>query len=258
MIARRFWYAIVFVAALILVPTINNAEMASLLGGDGFQNARHSLLKTNDHALVADETGGAGSLFSGKGGLGLFAPHPKRAPEVVQHASLEQPPFISTTAPPATRVLHFISLAEAGAKGYDAVQHGANRRPSRPPTQMTIAEIYQWIDRTPGQPHAIGRYQFIPATLRRLVRELQLGPNQTFSPQVQDRLAQVLLNDAGFQEVSRGKITRRSFMNNLARIWAGLPNSTGKSHYHGYAGNRATMTWARFDAEMRAIFPNSI
>jgi hypothetical protein len=44
-------------------------------------------------------------------------------------------------------------------------------------------------------------------------------------------------------------------MNNLAKIWAGLPNSTGKSHYHGYAGNQATMTWARFDAEMAMIFP---
>lgn len=241
----------------ISLPTNAAAEMASLLGGNAFQNARRSLLTNSNEVLEADENGGAGSLFAGKGGLGLFAPHPKRDIGDFQQTSLEQPHLITATSPPAARVLHLISLAEAGAKGYDAVQHGAKSRPSRPPTQMTIAEIYQWIDRTPGQPHAIGRYQFIPATLRRLVSALQISPHETFSPRTQDRLAQLLLSEAGFDEVTRGKMARRTFMNNLARIWAGLPNSSGKSHYHGYAGNRATMTWARFDAEMRQIFPNN-
>jgi hypothetical protein len=50
-------------------------------------------------------------------------------------------------------------------------------------------------------------------------------------------------------------MNRHQYMNNLAQIWAGLPTSSGKSHYHGFAGNRATMTWARFDAEMAKIFP---
>ncbi len=44
-------------------------------------------------------------------------------------------------------------------------------------------------------------------------------------------------------------------MNNLAEIWAGLPTTNGKSHYDGYAGNRATMSWAQFDAAMAQIFP---
>lgn len=240
-------------------PTISIAELASLLGGSAFQNVSRSVMQPNERALAADENGGAGSLFAGKGGLGLFAPHPKRVPRDIEQAIYQQPQpqSFSAPTPPAARILHLISIAEAGSKGYDAVQHGATRRPSRVPTQMTIAEIYQWIDNTPGQPHAIGRYQFIPATLKRLVRELGLSTHETFSPNVQDRLAQVLLADAGFHDVSAGKIGRHTFMNNLARIWAGLPNSTGKSHYHGYAGNRATMTWARFDAEMRQIFPSN-
>ncbi len=240
-----------------MMPTITSAEMASLLGGDAFQSARRSLLKGTNTALAPDQNGGAGSLFAGKGGLGLFAPHPKRERVTIQNVSLQQLQSRPPTSGPAERVLHLISLAEAGAKGYDAVQHGAKQRPSRAPTQMTIAEIYDWIDRTPGQPHAIGRYQFIPATLKRLMNELGLSPHETFSPQVQDRLAQVLLTEAGFNDVARGVIGRRAFMNNLSRIWAGLPNSTGKSHYHGYAGKKATMTWARFDAEMRQIFPNN-
>ena len=254
---RSLFAVVMSWCVLITTPTITSAEMASLLGENAFQSARRSLLAGQDTALAADQNRGAGSLFAGKGGLGLFAPHPKRERATIQTVSLEQIQTLSPTSGPAERVLHLISLAEAGSKGYDAVQHGAKLRPSRPPTQMSIAEIYHWIDRTPGQPHAIGRYQFIPATLKRLVNELGLSPHETFSPQVQDRLAQTLSAEAGFNDVSRGAIGRRTFMNNLSRIWAGLPNSTGKSHYHGYAGNKATMTWARFDAEMRQIFPNN-
>ena len=40
---------------------------------------------------------------------------------------------------------------------------------------MTLDEIFAWIAATPGQPHAIGRYQFIPDTLRMLVNRLVIG-----------------------------------------------------------------------------------
>ncbi|MEL6452578.1 MAG: hypothetical protein AAFQ19_15075, partial [Pseudomonadota bacterium] len=104
------------------------------------------------------------------------------------------------------------------------------------------------------QPHAIGRYQFIPPTLRRLVRQAGIPPKTRFSPQVQDRLADILLAEAGLHAFLAGDMGRTGFMNNLAKIWAGLPNDTGRSHYHGYAGNKATMTWAHFDDHMARIF----
>jgi muramidase (phage lysozyme) len=120
---------------------------------------------------------------------------------------------------------------------------------------MTLAEINAWIDATPGQPHAIGRYQFIPATLRRLVRDAGLGSGTVFTPRIQDQLADMLLAEAGLNAFLDGALPQMSFMNNLAKIWAGLPNSSGRSHYHGYAGNKATMTWTHFRAEMDRIFP---
>ncbi|MEX0365477.1 MAG: hypothetical protein AB3N22_05375 [Ruegeria sp.] len=153
------------------------------------------------------------------------------------------------------RLRALIAQAEAGPKGYDAVQYGATISPPRAPTQLTIAEINKWIDDTPGQPHAIGRYQFIPPTLRRLVRQAGIDVDARFSPKVQDRLADILLSDAGLNPFLAGDMDRVTFMNNLAKIWAGLPNQTGKSHYHGYAGNKATMTWTHFDAQMTQIFP---
>ncbi|WP_425342891.1 hypothetical protein [Sagittula salina] len=164
-------------------------------------------------------------------------------------------PIRSGDGGPVARLRDLIAAAEAGRAQYDAVQYGARTQPPKPPTQLTIADIYQWIDATPGQPHAIGRYQFIPDTLRGLVRKAGLDVGERFSPTVQDRLADMLLEEAGLTAMREGVMTRRGFMNNLAKIWAGLPNSSGRSHYHGYAGNRATMTWAHFDAQMARIFP---
>ncbi|WP_299043906.1 hypothetical protein [uncultured Tateyamaria sp.] len=185
------------------------------------------------------------SLFAGRSMTGLFAP-----PDPTEVEKLRNYPVGGRVA----RLRTLIAQAEAGAKGYDAVQYGATIKPDAAPTQMTIQQIYDWIDETPGQPHAIGRYQFIPPTLRRLVRQAGLDPRQRFSPEVQDRLADILLADAGLESFLSGNMPRDAFMNNLAKIWAGLPNDTGKSHYHGYAGNKATMTWAHFDAQMVRIF----
>ncbi|WP_122073009.1 hypothetical protein [Pseudophaeobacter sp. EL27] len=154
------------------------------------------------------------------------------------------------------KLMTLIASAEAGGAQYDAVQHAAKIKPSKPPTSMTLGEIYDWIARTPGQQHAIGRYQFIPATLKRLARHAGAKREDLFSAKMQDRLAHQLLEEAGLSAMMAKDMSRTDFMNNLAKIWAGLPTSSGKSYYHGYAGNRATMTWAHFDAEMARIFPS--
>lgn len=191
------------------------------------------------------------SLFAGKSAGGLFAPMP---------VSLAAPPGLGSTSAsglgPVEQLRSLIARAEAGAKGYDAVQYGADILPDRPPTSLTLQEIFNWIDETPGQPHAIGRYQFIPPTLHRLVKRLGINPKARFTPRVQDQLADLLFQEAGLQRFLVGEMERQVFMNNLAKIWAGLPNDTGKSHYHGYAGNKATMTWTVFDAQMARIFPS--
>lgn len=188
------------------------------------------------------------SLFIGRQGSSLFSRIERVEPVMASTGA----GGLSGRA--VTVIRDIIQQAESSRAGYDAVQHGARVKPPRLPTQMTVAEIYQWIDDTPGQPHAIGRYQFIPKTLRRVMQKIDASPQQRFSPALQDRLADVLLAEAGYHEIKQGELTRRAFMNNLAKIWAGLPNDTGRSHYHGHAGNKASMTWARFDAQMAQVF----
>jgi len=151
------------------------------------------------------------------------------------------------------KLFDLIAFAEAGSKGYDAVHHSAKRRP-KPPTEMTVKEIFIWIKATPGQHHAIGRYQFIPSTLAHLVKRSKLSPSAQFTPHVQDRLGLILLEDAGLKKFNDGKLSLDRFMNNLARIWAGLPLKNGRSVYAGVAKNRATISREFFEAEMKKIF----
>ncbi len=184
------------------------------------------------------------SLFAGRGD-GFFAPASGRLAPLTPRGAQGD----------VAMLLALIARAEAGAAGYDAVQHGARVAPPRTPTAMTLGEIYDWIAATPGQPHAIGRYQFIPATLRRVAERRGYGPGARFSPEVQDALALVLLEEAGLTAFRGGALDRRAFMGRLARIWAGLPLPNGRSYYEGHAGNRATMSWDAFEDGMARIWP---
>ena len=239
-----------------LMPTAT-ATAESLFKGSTFSNNRSSLVQIEPEYAPPERMASAPSLFIGQTEGSMFAPFPVRAtafPTPTDVRAVSNAPISTFGGTPVARLRHLIAQAEAGRAGYDAVQHGARIRPSKKPTDMTIAEIYQWIDATPRQPHAIGRYQFIPPTLRRLVEDLGVSTSVRFSPEVQDALADLLLVEAGFHKFQRGALPRKDFMHNLAKIWAGLPLPNGNSYYEGHAGNKATMTWAYFDGEMARIF----
>lgn len=152
------------------------------------------------------------------------------------------------------QLLDLIGYAEAGSAGYDAVHLTARIAPPRPPTKLTVAQIFDWIDQTPDQHHAIGRYQFIPSTLARLVREGGISKDATFTPALQDKLAGRLFIEAGYDRFLAGELSRSDFMDALALVWAGLPLGSGRSAYHGTAGNRATITRADYVQIIGSIF----
>ncbi len=155
------------------------------------------------------------------------------------------------------QLLTLIAFAEAGSKQYDAVHFGAKRKTPKRPTQMTIREVQRWVRATPKQPHAIGRYQFIPSTFNTLVRKLGLPGDTKFNAQTQDKLAYQLLVGAGYTKFQKGQISQSNFMDRLAKVWAGLPTRNGKSYYDKYAGNRATISRSFFKREMQRIFGKS-
>lgn len=230
---------IALVIGVLLLPGLAGAGNGSLFVGGTDAQSPFTTVSPLPRA-------GTARLISGDAQWGLFdRPAAQQATTMVRLFGGSE----------ATKIRDVIAKAEAGPLGYNAVQYGATIKTPHPPTQMTIAEIFAWIDDTPGQPHAIGRYQLIPKTLSYLVEKLEIPSSARFSPAVQDQLGDALLAQAGLHHMLAGKMERHNFMNNLARIWAGLPNSSGKSHYEGYAGNKAVMTWDTFDAEMARIFP---
>lgn len=177
-------------------------------------------------------------------------------PDATLHTeTLDPPPADTLTYDEAiTQVLDLISQAESHAHGYDAVQHRAVIPPSKPPTKMTLREIFAWIEATPNQQHAIGRYQIIPSTLRHLKAKLNLSDDALFDRHLQDRMAVQLLDEAGLDDYRSGLVDSETFMDELAMVWAGLPLNTGLSAYHGMNGNRATMTRASYESQFRRIF----
>ncbi len=224
------------------------------LGAGGARRAGEGAAEAAQPVPALRLSSGA-SLFAGRREGSLFAPWMPRRAAAAMAGAMEGGAADAGGFGPVARLRALIGRAEAGVRGYDAVQYGARIAPPRPPTQMTLGEIYDWIEATPGQPHAIGYYQFIPPTLKRLAAQLGAGPDTVFSPEFQDRMGDILLAEAGLHRMARGEIDRHTFMLNLGKIWAGLPNTEGRSHYEGIAGNKASFSWEVFDEEMARIFP---
>ena len=178
----------------------------------------------------------------------------------------------AATQSAVTPLLDFIGNKES--EGYDDISGliSQSRYPAKPLTQMTIQEILDWqesIDRFQLS-EAVGRYQIMEDTLRGYNNDSSTGPGNPlysraglsagdlFSPQNQDKMAIILLNQRGLQRFIDGEITREQFANNLASEWASLPLVTGpnagRSKYAGdSAGNRALTTVAEFLAAIDAV-----
>ena len=158
-------------------------------------------------------------------------------------------------ATPLANLRSLISAADAASADYDSVQHGATVKPEKLPTSMTIDEIRAWVAATPGQNHAIGRYQLIPPTFERLASLTGISGTEVFSADLQDRWADILLAEAGYVSFFAGDITPETFMDNVSAVRAGLPLADGTSAYEGIAGNHATVSRVAYAQGMAMIFP---
>lgn len=154
----------------------------------------------------------------------------------------------------AAAVLDLVAGPESGGH-YDALYRDARQREVALAT-LTLREVRALQERrrrTHGG-SAIGRYQFLAATLEALIDRLGLTGEERFTPALQDRLAQALLTDAGVEDWLAGTLPERAFAARLARVWAGLPrDASGLSHYAGVGDNRATLAWPGVVAALRAI-----
>jgi len=127
------------------------------------------------------------------------------------------------------------AVQENFASGYDLpFGYGRYLQPSKPISQMTFKELADFqrrqvnatkgtFDNTNRGTSAVGRYQFIGPTLENLKNRLGYKDTDVFSPEVQDRLFDALMEEQGLQELSAGLITPEEFQEKLSSQFASIP-----------------------------------
>lgn len=128
-----------------------------------------------------------------------------------------------------------------GGNNYNAYYaHGDNT--SIDFTSMTIGQVINWQSQylAHGSPSsAIGKYQFLQATLKSLVGQYNIPLGTKFDKALQDRLAIHLLQKRGLDGYLSGHISSAQFAHNLSMEWASLPSVTGphpESSYYAHDG----------------------
>ena len=153
--------------------------------------------------------------------------------------------------PSMRKILDFIADKESRQYGYNALVYGKNTPKSANLTEMTLREVLEYQKGMISRGHAstaVGRYQFLRATLIGLIEQSGMSLDTKFSPEVQDKLAAMLVEQAGYSRFVSGKITLARFQNRLAGIWASLPKADGSSDYTGLAGNKIGTTSDAFQS----------
>jgi hypothetical protein len=155
------------------------------------------------------------------------------------------PAALATTGNLFDRLKGLLDLIAAGEGDYCSINRGvAGDTPGGYPglDRLTIGEVQALQGKGFN---AVGRYQFIPSTLRIALGVAGLGPSARFSPEHQDWLAITLLL-GGKRPVLRdyllGKdVAIEDAQKDLAFEWASIPMANGRGAYDGdTAGNRAT------------------
>lgn len=176
------------------------------------------------------------SLLLGLSGHAPISAAPERVAEIVA------PTFLSRCRPLA-------NLIAKGEGDWNSVNRGrAGDTPGgirsitgKDFSQMTVGEV---ISLQRYRVYAVGRYQFIPVTLRQAVDWAGVEYTDLFTPHTQDRLFAALLEHKrpAVGQYLRGGGSLQRALDALAQEWASVGYRGGGSYYGGWGGNRAHVT----------------
>lgn len=149
---------------------------------------------------------------------------------------------LRTAANSESAILNLLGRSEGTdrGRGYDeTLGYGAYTNGPVNLTEMTLDEVdalQRQMLRHPSNGYnssAVGRYQIVGKTLRKLKTRLGLSGEEKFTPELQDRLAKALLEGRGYSRWKNGELGTKAFLNSLAQEWASLPTAKGRGHYKG-------------------------
>ena len=142
-----------------------------------------------------------------------------------------------------------------GTTAYDMVySYGNILAPNKPITKMTMAELETFqrklIAKTRGKipgtkygTSAVGKYQVIKTSLfgeggtaanpkkDSWAEKLGLKATTVYTPDVQESIGFLALQEAGYKSFIAGKKSNNSFQNRIANIWASVSKSDGSDKY---------------------------
>lgn len=103
-------------------------------------------------------------------------------------------------------------------------------------TVKEVMELQRW------RVYAVGRYQFIPSTLRLAVRYSDVSELDMFTPETQNKLFAALIEykRPAIGAYIRGRHDYQGWaLNELAKEWASIEYKNGRGYYDHIGGNRA-------------------
>jgi len=133
-------------------------------------------------------------------------------------------------------------LRDGEGAGYDTASDFTIIAPPARLSDMTLDEIDAWQmanQQAGAESTAAGGYQIIRDTMLGLREKMGLTGSEKFTTEVQDRMADALLEEAGLSRYQAGQIDADSFADNIAGVWAALPLADGRSRYAGDGLNAA-------------------
>lgn len=133
--------------------------------------------------------------------------------------------------------LNFIGQSEGAS--YNTMYGEQQDSPQYNLSNMTVNEVMN-LQREVGGSGAAGKFQIQRATLSYLKKEMGLSGDEFFTPDMQDQMANTLLQRRGLNAFTAGDMGKEQFANELSKEWASLPSRNGASYYQGIAGNKAT------------------
>ena len=200
---------------------------------------------------------------------GQLSPHQLAALQALDEALTEQQRQLFTDAwraqgspaaapNPFAAVRPLLDLIAEGEGNYSSVNRGrAGDTPAGWPglEQLTIGQVQQ-LQRD-GTLFAVGRYQFIPETLRLAVAAAGFTSTDLFNAAAQDWLAVALLlggKRPTLRDYLQGRdVSLEAAQLDLAKEWASIPQANGRGVYDGdAAGNRATAKVGRVQSALKA------
>ncbi|QBP06192.1 hypothetical protein [Synechococcus phage S-B68] len=178
-------------------------------------------------------------------GFGLCLPSiPQAVTPALEVVSIkEETPF-------HVRVRPLADLISKGEGDYNAVNRGwagdtpggIQRLTGKTFDQFTVGQVMdmqrRWL-------YAVGRYQFIPRTMRFAVANSDVTRQDMFTSDTQDRLFATLLEHKRpviGQYLQGAPVPLWRALDAVAREWASVEYRSGRSYYRGVGGNRAHIT----------------